>query len=61
MHIIITGGSDLIGRALVKSLAADNHEVTILSRHPERVRSLPAGVKVEKWDGRSAIDKQTQP
>ncbi len=54
MRIIITGGSGLIGQALTESLVADNHEVTILSRHPERVTSLPDGVKVEKWDGRSA-------
>lgn len=55
MRIIITGGSGLIGQALTESLAADKHEVTILSRHPERVKSFPAGVKVEKWDGRSAV------
>ncbi len=54
MRIIIIGGSGLIGQALTKSLAADKHEVVILSRHPERGKGLPAGVKVEKWDGQSA-------
>jgi uncharacterized protein (TIGR01777 family) len=54
MRIIITGGSGLVGQALTESLTADKHEVTILSRHPERVKSLSAGVKVKKWDGRSA-------
>jgi uncharacterized protein (TIGR01777 family) len=54
MRIIITGGSGLIGRALTESLVADNHEVIILSRHPERVANLPVSVKVEHWDGRSA-------
>lgn len=34
MRIIITGGSGLIGRALANSLAADQHEVVLLSRSP---------------------------
>src|SRR5574341_1272472 len=54
MRVIITGGSGLIGRALAKSLTADVHEVIILSRSPERVVGLPAGVKVAGWDGRTA-------
>ncbi len=50
MRVMITGGSGLIGRALSTSLARDNHEVVILSRHPEQVVGLPAGVQVEPWD-----------
>jgi len=35
MRIIITGGTGLIGRALAADLAADSHEVIVLSRRPE--------------------------
>ncbi len=54
MRTIITGGTGLIGRALVDSLLADGHEVMVLSRKPTRAAGLPASVKVEGWDGRTA-------
>ena len=55
MRVIITGGSGLIGSALAADLLKDGHEVIALSRDPQGRRShLPAGVRVEPWDGRSA-------
>lgn len=36
MRYLITGGTGFIGSALVASLEADGHEVTILSRRPHR-------------------------
>ncbi len=51
MRILITGGSGLIGRALMANLAHNGNEVTILSRRPERVIRLPEGVLVKWWDG----------
>jgi hypothetical protein len=54
MRIIITGGTGLIGRELAASLAADKHEVILLSRDPQRATGLPAGARAEQWDGRSA-------
>ena len=55
MHTLITGGTGLIGRALINSLVADGHTVTVLSRSPQKHQSsLPAGVNVVKWDGASA-------
>lgn len=52
MHTLITGGTGLIGGALVSSLVADGHTVTVLSRSPQKHQSsLPAGVHVVKWDG----------
>jgi uncharacterized protein (TIGR01777 family) len=55
MRVIIPGGSGLIGRELVASLAADGHEVTVLSRSPEKRRNLlPEGVSIVGWDGMSA-------
>ena len=60
MHTLITGGTGLIGRALINSLVAsgqetDGHTVTVLSRSPQKHQSsLPAGVKAVQWDGASA-------
>jgi len=53
MRLLLTGGTGLIGRALVADLARDAHEVTVLSRNPARAPSLPSGVEVQPWDARS--------
>jgi uncharacterized protein (TIGR01777 family) len=53
MKVIIAGGTGLIGRQLTKELAKNGYEVTILSRNPEKVISLPKGVDVVAWDGKS--------
>ncbi len=37
MHILITGGTGLIGRQLCKVLLAEGHELTVLSRNPDSV------------------------
>jgi uncharacterized protein (TIGR01777 family) len=54
MRVVITGGSGLIGRAVAAPLAAQGHDVVVLSRDPEKVRGLPAGVRAARWDGHSA-------
>jgi uncharacterized protein (TIGR01777 family) len=54
MHIIIAGGTGLIGQALSASLTANNHEVTVLSRSPERALQMPDGASVVGWDARTA-------
>ncbi|MBN1966707.1 MAG: TIGR01777 family oxidoreductase [Anaerolineae bacterium] len=56
MHIIIAGGSGLIGRALIQSLTADGHTVTVLSRSPGNVIDLPDGAEAVYWDGKTAND-----
>jgi len=53
MHILITGGTGLIGTALTRRLLTENHNITILSRNPDSHPALE-GVNVVKWDGRTA-------
>jgi uncharacterized protein len=48
MKITISGASGLIGRRLMKSLAAEGHSLHVLSRHAGT--NLPAGVKLSSWD-----------
>lgn len=43
-----------MGRGLSAELAKDGYEVVLLSREPSRVGALPANVRAEKWDGRTA-------
>lgn len=54
MKIIITGGTGLIGSVLAEDLAKDGHEVIILSRRPQSAKTFPPGIRLEKWDGRTA-------
>jgi uncharacterized protein len=54
MRVLITGGTGMIGRALVKSLLADGHQVWVLTRFPHAAR-LPEGVQGIAWDGRTTI------
>ncbi len=53
MRVLITGGTGLIGRALIDLLLLEGHEIIVLSRRPDRAQ-LPAGVRVAGWDARSA-------
>ena len=54
MRVIITGGTGLIGSHLANQLAADGHEVIVLSRSPTRAEGLAPQVKVEAWDAKTA-------
>lgn len=40
MNIFMTGGTGLIGRALCKALLEEDHQITVLSRQPEKVPAL---------------------
>ncbi|MBM7060174.1 TIGR01777 family oxidoreductase [Pseudomonas sp. UL073] len=40
MHILLTGGTGLIGRALCRLWLAQGHQLTVWSRRPQRVASL---------------------
>ncbi len=45
MHILLTGGTGLIGRALCAHWAGAGHRLTVWSRQPERVPALCAGAQ----------------
>lgn len=53
-HVIITGGTGLIGQALSKLLIQDgSYDVTVLSRNPS-ANTVPGGVNLVKWDAKTA-------
>jgi uncharacterized protein (TIGR01777 family) len=54
MRVLIPGGSGMLGRRLAANLDVDGYEVVLLSRTPERVGVLPAGVRAVRWDGKTA-------
>ena len=55
MRVLITGGTGLIGSALIASLRDSNCEVTVLTRSPERNQALMQnGVRLVRWDGETA-------
>ncbi|HMN26760.1 MAG TPA: TIGR01777 family oxidoreductase [Caldilineaceae bacterium] len=54
MRVIIAGGTGLIGKPLCDALLGDGHEVVVLSRNPAQIKGMPAGVKLQPWDSRSA-------
>lgn len=61
MHILITGGTGLIGRQLCKALLAEGHELTVLSRNPASVPfKCGAGVKaiasLSEWQPSQTFD-----
>lgn len=54
MKIIITGGTGLIGSALIAELAQEKNEIIVTSRAPEKATTLPPSVQVVEWDGKTA-------
>jgi len=55
MHVLISGGSGLLGSTLARRLCAKEIAVTILSRTPELVH-LPRGARAVKWDAKSTAE-----
>lgn len=51
MKIIVTGGSGFVGSALLPRLAAEGHDVVLLSRSADPPRL--SHVRVEQWDGKT--------
>ncbi len=52
-HVLITGGTGLIGSALVAALYPRGYRITVFSRHPERHRRrMPLAVNLARWEPR---------
>jgi uncharacterized protein (TIGR01777 family) len=58
MHYLITGGGGFIGSALCRSLAADGHRITVLTRDIARAkRRVPEGVMlIDRLDFARDVD-----
>lgn len=51
MKVIVTGGSGLIGRALVAELAARNHQILVLTRQRDLAGQDKNAIQFAHWDG----------
>jgi uncharacterized protein (TIGR01777 family) len=61
VHILITGGTGLIGRQLCKALLAEGHQLTVLSRDPDSVparcgATVHAMATLEEWHSGRIFD-----
>lgn len=61
MHILITGGTGLIGRQLCRALLAEGHELTVLSRNPDAVpakcgANVSAMASLDEWQPDRTFD-----
>lgn len=57
--IIITGGSGLIGRALVEEFNSHAYEVFVLSRRPQAITGMPDAVRIVGWDESNAAGRHS--
>ncbi len=55
MHVLITGGTGLIGQALTAELLQANHRVTVLSRSSQNAMTAQGAV-VHPWDAKTSKD-----
>ena len=57
MKVVITGATGFVGRALVRRLIAEGHEIVALTRNLERAHAaLPARCACEPWDPAAGPD-----
>lgn len=49
-RILVTGGTGLVGSALIPALAADGHPISLLTRSTSAAPSGPAGVARVSWE-----------
>lgn len=53
MRVIVTGGTGLIGKELVRELSTHGHSVVVLTRSPEN-RQVPGDAELVNWDAESS-------
>ena len=53
-RVVVAGGTGLVGLPLVRSLAKQGTQVTVLSRNPAKL-NLPAGATAHGWDDLPAL------
>ncbi len=53
MRVVVAGGSGFIGRKLIDALLQEHHEVTLISRTPEKTENFFPGVQVRFWDAKN--------
>ncbi|PPE75254.1 TIGR01777 family protein [Solimonas fluminis] len=57
MHVLVTGGTGFIGKALCEALLEREYEVTVLTRNGGKARELPFGTRIAmKMDGIGGFD-----
>ena len=49
MHIVITGGTGLLGRALISLMQPQGHTFTVFTRDPDAQRSAMPAVQLAPW------------
>jgi uncharacterized protein (TIGR01777 family) len=56
LKVVVSGGTGLVGTALVRALLADGHEVCVLTRNPDRAAAqLPVRCGRARWDPESGL------
>lgn len=47
-HVVVAGGTGLVGTRLIQALLKQGRQVTLLTRHPSRV--TPSGIESRPWE-----------
>jgi uncharacterized protein (TIGR01777 family) len=62
MHILISGGSGFIGQALVNYFVAQGHQLSVVGRHTDKLKTLfSAKVNSLDWNGLVHAENTCQP
>lgn len=48
--IVITGGTGFLGSLLARKLADEGNQITVFTRHPERIKKSYPGIQYFRWD-----------
>lgn len=59
MRITLFGAAGNVGRRVIAEALSRGHQVTAVSRHPERAQGLPAGIAIRRGDAANPDDVAT--